>query len=125
MLDVVAEVVVLDARLAPFSQAHLRSLTEILVKSGGRRYSPVFLELARATSPSGSTLFMGPRKREREILNDYARRLVKRYPVLKGNYYQPGTIDIAAMRREYEAAITFYEKSLSLIQLALKAPGKP
>lgn len=28
-------------------------------------------------------------------------------------------------RGEYEAAITFYEKSLSLIQLALKAPGKP
>ena len=28
-------------------------------------------------------------------------------------------------RGEYEAAITFYEKSLSLLQLALKAPGKP
>jgi flagellar basal-body rod protein FlgB len=28
-------------------------------------------------------------------------------------------------RGDYEAAITFYQKSLSLIQLALKAPGKP
>jgi flagellar basal-body rod protein FlgB len=28
-------------------------------------------------------------------------------------------------RGDYEAAINFYEKSLSLIQLALKAPGKP
>jgi flagellar basal-body rod protein FlgB len=28
-------------------------------------------------------------------------------------------------RGQYEAAITFYEKSLNLLQLALKAPGKP
>jgi flagellar basal-body rod protein FlgB len=28
-------------------------------------------------------------------------------------------------RGDYESAITFYQKSLSLIQLALKAPGKP
>ena len=28
-------------------------------------------------------------------------------------------------RSQYEAAITFYEKSLGLLQLAIKAPGKP
>ena len=28
-------------------------------------------------------------------------------------------------RGDYEAAINFYQKSLSMIQLALKAPGKP
>jgi len=28
-------------------------------------------------------------------------------------------------RGDYDAAINFYEKSISLIQLALKAPGKP
>jgi len=28
-------------------------------------------------------------------------------------------------RGDYDAAINFYEKSVSLIQLALKAPGKP
>jgi flagellar basal-body rod protein FlgB len=32
---------------------------------------------------------------------------------------------MAKARGDYEAAITFYQKSLSLIQLALKAPGKP
>lgn len=32
---------------------------------------------------------------------------------------------MAKTRGEYETAISFYEKSLSLIQLALKAPGKP
>jgi flagellar basal-body rod protein FlgB len=28
-------------------------------------------------------------------------------------------------RGDYDAAITFYQKSMSMIQLALKAPGKP
>jgi flagellar basal-body rod protein FlgB len=32
---------------------------------------------------------------------------------------------MAQARGDYEAAISFYQKSLSLIQLALKAPGKP
>lgn len=34
-------------------------------------------------------------------------------------------IKMSQARGEYSAAINFYEKSISLIQLALKAPGKP
>ena len=32
---------------------------------------------------------------------------------------------MAQTRGDYETAISFYQKSLSMIQLALKAPGKP
>lgn len=32
---------------------------------------------------------------------------------------------LSKARGDYEAAINFYEKSMNLIQLALKAPGKP
>ena len=34
-------------------------------------------------------------------------------------------IKMGQARGQYEAAINFYEKSINLLQLALKAPGKP
>jgi hypothetical protein len=105
MLDVVGEVVAVDAKHAPFSQLHLQWLAQILDKSGGARYALVFTELARVTGPSGSTLFMGQRKREREELNRMAMKLHKKYLKRRADHYVPGTIDLAAMRREYEAAM--------------------
>jgi len=102
MLDLIAEVALFNANNLPFSQADLRRITKIIVRSENSRYALAMNRLAAKTEGPGP--YTQDQAKQREDLHELAELFAQRHAKAQTPQYQPGSIDIGAMRNRYFAA---------------------
>jgi hypothetical protein len=102
MLDLLAEVALVNASNLPFSQADLVRITKIIVRSDDARYALVMNRLAALTLGQGP--YMRDQAEYREAVHALSEKLAQRHANTQAAQYQPGSIDLGAMRDRYLAA---------------------
>jgi len=121
MLDLIAEVALFNASNLPFSQVDLRRITKVIVRSENPRYALAMNRLAAKTEGPGA--YMEDSAKQREDLHELADLFAQRHAKAQAPQYQPGSIDIAAMRNRYFAASLTGKHSTEQARALLALPA--